>query len=161
MAGFQNVVKMIIPYGRVAEAYRHMRTAGKQKLEGAALFVGNINDDIFKVEATIIPAQKAYSLEDGLLYAIDGDELHRINVMLYEKEWSLFAQIHSHPGRAYHSTTDDAYPVVSTVGGISIVIPNFATGPVDLSTWAVYRLSSDNTWNELSKIDKETLISIE
>src|SRR5436309_1989201 len=35
------------------------------------------------------------------------------------------AQFHTHPGVAYHSTTDDTWPMVGTPGFISIVVPRF------------------------------------
>ncbi|KQQ39540.1 hypothetical protein ASF50_16660 [Nocardioides sp. Leaf307] len=38
------------------------------------------------------------------------------------------ARIHSHPGDAFHSAADDANPVISFEGGISIVVPYFGLG---------------------------------
>src|SRR5207302_2836368 len=42
---------------------------------------------------------------------------------------SVRAQIHTHGGRAFHSRTDDLYPLVHTPGFLSIVVPRFAVGP--------------------------------
>ncbi len=160
MIGLLGINKIELPLDCIESACQHMRSVGMQRLEGVALFAGHEKEDSFYIEKTIIPKQKAYSLESGLLYAIPGDELHRINVMLYENNMSLVAQIHSHPTRAYHSATDDAYPVITTVGGISIVVPNFASGPVSITNWAVYRLSIDNYWTELNLKEKLELIKI-
>lgn len=38
------------------------------------------------------------------------------------------ARIHSHPGDAFHSPADDANPVISFEGGLSIVVPFFGLG---------------------------------
>lgn len=38
------------------------------------------------------------------------------------------ARIHSHPGDAFHSAADDANPVISFEGGLSIVVPFFGLG---------------------------------
>ncbi|MBI2270277.1 MAG: Mov34/MPN/PAD-1 family protein [Bacteroidetes bacterium] len=141
-------------------AYKHMREAGKHQLEGVALFSGKENENIFRIEKTIVPEQHAMSLEDGLLYSVSGDELHRINVWLYENKMSLIAQIHSHPTRAYHSATDDAYPIVATVGGVSIVVPDFAFGEADINCCAVYRLHPEKGWIELDKKIKNELIEV-
>jgi hypothetical protein len=160
MKGYLSINKITIPYNCVEVAYEHMKKMGRQYLEGVALFAGREDNTLFKVEHTIVPEQKAMSLEEGLLYAVDAAELHRINVWLYENKFSLMLQIHSHPRRAYHSDTDDAFPIVATVGGISIVVPDFATRPIDISNWAVYRLSEDNKWLELSPEAKSNLIEI-
>ena len=160
MNGFQEISKILIPQECVQKAYNLMQTAGKHGLEGIALFAGYEKEKEFSVTQTIIPEQTAYRLELGLMYAVDADELHRINVWLYENNLSIVAQIHSHPNEAYHSATDDAYPIVATKGGISIVVPRFAVDPIDIRNWAVYRLSSENCWVELSYSETKKLIQI-
>lgn len=161
MSDFFKINQIMFPLDCVRIAYQHMQKVGLQHLEGVALFAGREEgDETFIVEKTIIPKQRAYNEDYGLLYTIGGDELHRINVSLYNNKMTLIAQIHSHPGRAYHSETDDAYPVISTSGGISIVVPNFAYGQIAIDTWAVYRLSVDNTWIGLTKKEKKSLIII-
>lgn len=158
--GYLGITRVIMPYECICRAYDHMRRAGQQGMEGVAVFAGKENEEIFKIEQVIVPQQKAMSLEDGLLYSVDGNELHRINLWLYENKMSLIAQIHSHPSRAYHSSTDDDYPIIATIGGLSIVVPDFASRPIHLSTWAVYRLSGQNKWVELSPTEKDNLIQI-
>lgn len=160
MIGFLDIKKLVMPFHCIEAAYVHMRKAGKHRVEGVAVFAGKESNDIFEIETTIIPKQQAMRLESGLLYAVDSDELHRINVWLYENKMSLIAQIHSHPTEAYHSDTDDAFPIVATVGGLSIVVPDFASGPIEIDSWAVYRLSTKSIWMELSKKEKMTLIDL-
>lgn len=161
MSGFQRISKIVIPSECIKKAYELMRYAGENRVEGVALFAGYENGNEFYISQTIIPKQTAYRLELGLLYAVDADELHRINVWLYENNLSIIAQIHSHPNEAYHSETDDAYPIVATKGGISIVVPRFAIDPIDIKNWAVYRLSSENCWVELSHSETKKIIQID
>ena len=60
------------------------------------------------------------------------------------------ARIHSHPGDAFHSAADDANPVISFEGGISIVVPFFGLGlRRGLDACAVY-LFHDGYWVELN-----------
>lgn len=160
MIGFQGISKIIIPSECIQKAYELMRYAGKNRVEGVALFAGYEKGNEFYISQTIIPKQTAYRLELGLLYAVDADELHRINVWLYENNLTIIAQIHSHPNEAYHSETDDAYPIVATKGGISIVVPRFAEDSIDIKNWAVYRLSSENRWVELSYSETKKIIQI-
>ena len=160
MSGFQEIYRIIIPPKCIQKAYEHLRYAGENRVEGVALFAGFEKNNEFYVSQTIIPKQTSYRLELGLLYAVDGDELHKINVWLYENNLSIIAQIHSHPNEAYHSNTDDTYPIVATKGGISIVVPRFAIDPIDIKNWAVYRLSSENCWVELNYPEIKKIIQI-
>lgn len=160
MRGLLSIKEVFLSQVCLEQAYYHMSKVGELGLEGVALFVGQEKGEQFRITRTLIPRQKAYSLEEGLLYAIDSDELYRLNVFLYEQNLTLIAQIHSHPGKAYHSETDDAFPIVTTVGGLSIVVPDFATGPSSAEDFEVFRLSEDATWLHLSPIEKKQLIHI-
>lgn len=160
MSGFQEISKIVIPLEYIQKGYELLRCAGENRVEGVALLAGYEKGNEFYISQTIIPKQTAYRLELGLLYAVDADELHRINVWLYENNLSIIAQIHSHPNEAYHSETDNAYPIVATKGGISIVVPRFAIDPIDIKNWAVYRLSSENYWVELSYSETKKIIQI-
>jgi|ERR1041385_8452896 hypothetical protein len=160
MTGFLNVRKLIVPEVCILKVYEHIRKAGEKGVEGIALWAGETRPSEFEVRVTIIPKQTAYERDGGLLYVVEGDELHRINKWLYENKLSLMVQIHSHPGKAYHSATDDAYPVISTVGGISIVIPDFGFGNIDTKNWAVYRLIPGRGWAEQSRKEIDSLITI-
>lgn len=69
--------------------------------------------------------------------------MHELNATLFQTREVLVVQIHSHPGDAYHSETDDAYPIVTALGGISIVVADFCKhGIIDKSS-ALYRLTKE------------------
>ena len=64
----------------------------------------------------------------------------------------LAAQVHSHPGSAFHSRADDEWAVVRHEGALSIVVPHFADR-IDASTFlekvATFRLAADDRWIEV------------
>jgi hypothetical protein len=62
----------------------------------------------------------------------------------------FYARIHSHPGKAFHSETDDENGVISHQGAISIVVPYFAADPIDLRHCAIYRLEHRRGWLPIS-----------
>jgi hypothetical protein len=161
MKGLSGVINISVPKSAAVETMAHLRTVGKQGLEGVALWAGKHTADSFTVECAIIPRQKAFRSEHGLLYTVGSEELHQINVWLYENRMTLVAQIHSHPGAAYHSDTDDLYPIVTTVGALSLVVPDFASAPFELDNCAVYRLFSGRGWVELSATEIKRLIRLE
>lgn len=160
MNGFLGVQRFEFTKDSLVEAYSFLGQAGVKSFEAVALFAGQLQGTSARIERVIFPLQRSYKTKSGLLYEVDGDELHRINMELYKNNLKLFAQIHSHPGEAYHSETDDEFAIVATIGGLSIVVPNFAQENLDHRTWAYYRLSKNSVWNELEQQSVEELIII-
>ncbi len=79
-------------------------------------------------------------------YQIDDRWLTEYWFRLGREKRSIRAQVHTHPAAAFHSATDDQWPVISQAGFISIVIPNFAIGSTDLDrAWAGY-LTPSGRW---------------
>jgi hypothetical protein len=129
--------------------YTHatLREYSGADVEAMVLWAGRMSGPAaFEVSAVKVPAQRALRTDSGLAVIIDSDELHRLNVWLYQHNLRLIAQLHTHPAAAFHSETDDAIPVVATRGALSLVVPDFARGPADIETYAVYRLAEDDTW---------------
>jgi hypothetical protein len=57
--------------------------------------------------------------------------------------------VHSHPAGAFHSPADDANPVLSHEGAISVVVPYFGLGlRRGVAACAVYRLTAGR-WRAL------------
>jgi hypothetical protein len=148
------VKRMGFSTAAVQKVYEHLRACGQRGMEGVALWAGVLQGDDFVVTETIIPKQRHLSSKEGLAYVVEGDELHRINVWLYQNKLKLGAQIHSHPGAAYHSDTDDAYPILTEKGAFSLVVPDFGFGAPSLMNCAVYRLDDGGLWRELPDTEK-------
>ena len=156
----RDVDRVDVPRRCAEAAQQHLRAVGRRGYEGMALWVGKRLGSVFVVEETIIPKQQGHQTPLGVYVEVGGDELHRINVWLYEHEMELIAQLHSHPTDAYHSSTDDEFPIATTVGSVSIVLPNYAVDPFAVGNCAVYRLSQDNVWEELTQDEAVDLIHV-
>jgi hypothetical protein len=142
------VERFSIPAGVVRETDRALRDAGRSGNECFVLWSGVIRDTTFEVRTYHLPAQTRYQLASGLCVRIDGDELHRFNRWLFSAGEILGVQVHSHPTHAFHSTTDDTYPIVTLLGGISIVVPYFARHGLQGGGIAVFRLQTAG-WTSL------------
>ncbi|CDX13994.1 conserved hypothetical protein [Mesorhizobium plurifarium] len=160
MTALKEVVTVTLPQDCVSKVQAHMRSVGRQGHEGMGLWVGVQQGQHFEITEAVIPAQRHIRTDDGVCVMIPPEELHRLNVWLYKSGLKLVAQIHSHPGRAYHSTTDDAYAVATTVGCLSLVVPNFAREPFDLARIAAYRLDGKATWIEVPSAALTSMITI-
>ena len=59
-------------------------------------------------------------------------------------------QAHTHPGEAFHLPTDDAFPIIHTIGFLSLVIPNFALGPIGFENAYLAEIQEDGCWREVA-----------
>jgi len=137
-----------------------LRTFGRRGNEGFALWVGEITENAAHIGECLVPTQSSIQSEDGVGYFIDSSTLFQLNRYLSDRRLRLIAQVHSHPTEAYHSSTDDAYAVVTTEGGFSLVVPYFARAPASIPTWAVYRLRQGR-WTALPSRDVERTFIVE
>jgi hypothetical protein len=135
-----------VPRSAVDVVHEHLQEMGRAGCEGVGFWAGQLLGSEFLVRAGLVPTQVATSTLDGLAVVIPGEELFRMNVWLHQNGMTLIAQLHSHPGSAYHSETDDALAVVTRVGSLSIVVPDYAANEFSLATAAVHRLHENGTW---------------
>lgn len=85
-------------------------------------------------------------------YEVDNGWLGEFAVRQTMEVLNVRAQVHTHPGRAYHSVTDDRYPMVGTVGFISVVVPWFAERFVRPTDVYVCELAADGTWQAVDPL---------
>ena len=133
----------------IRETEEAIQAAGKDGYELFVVWSGTRDVDTFTVSKVHAPEQTSYKLDTGLCVRIDGSELHRLNVWLYEARQIIGVQIHSHPADAYHSYTDDTYPIATLEGSLSIVLPFFGRDGWGSSDIATYRLERGH-WRKLN-----------
>jgi hypothetical protein len=143
-----------VPDRVVARTELSLRRAGRAGYELFVLWSGRNDGDSFDVETAHVPKQTSYQLKSGLCVRVGGEALHKLNAWLYDNHQVLGAQVHAHPTDAYHSATDDTYPIVTALGGLSLVVPDFCSDGL-FSGSAAYRLAADG-WRE----EKRTVTSL-
>lgn len=148
MSEFSSIKKVFVTREIINQTLGWLREAGLHFSEATVLWAGQFMDpNKFMVLTALSPSQTVLRSAHGVGYMVNGDELFRINKWLFENGRVLLAQIHSHPTDAYHSDTDDDYPMVTAVGHYSIVVPFFAQDLyLDFFTCAFYRLSCSGKW---------------
>lgn len=91
-------------------------------LEGTAMIKAGTSLDL------VVPRQNARRDEYGHV-SVEVPREGQMDLALALGPDDLYvARIHSHPGNAFHSAADDANPVISFEGGLSIVVPFFGLG---------------------------------
>ncbi len=151
--GLLEISKFLVPADVLSGTIEFLQEVGAHGAEGFVLWSGRKERaETFRFVSAYIPEQRAYKTEGGLLVVVEGEALFRVNKELYQRGEILGGQVHTHPTSAYHSDTDDHYPLVTLVGALSLVIPNFACrAPDDKDTWAGYRLKGYGKWAPLDE----------
>ena len=160
MNTFESLRQFTVSRNICDETDAQLREAGRSGAERFVLWSGIVERNSFHVRTMHVPRQTAYRLSEGLCVRVEGDELHRLNVWLFEHRERLAVQVHSHPTDAYHSDTDDAFPIVTTRGGLSLVVPDFGRIGVRDPHIALYRLGMSG-WDELGPKEAQALLQFE
>lgn len=125
------------------EARSFFEDRGTHGLEGTAMIKAGTGLDL------VVPQQNAHRSAYGHVNVEVPREGQMDLALALGPDDLYVARIHSHPGDAFHSSADDANPVISFEGGISIVVPFFGLGlRQGLDACAVY-LFHDGAWVEL------------
>jgi hypothetical protein len=158
--GLLEINTFVVPADVVLPTIAFLQDVGRHGAEGFVLWCGQKETTSrFRFTSAYIPEQRAYNTEQGLLVVVEGEALFRANKESYERGEVLGGQVHTHPSSAYHSDTDDHYPLVTLIGALSLVIPNFAhEAPDDKACWAYYRLRDYGRW---APLDNHTQVVFE
>jgi proteasome lid subunit RPN8/RPN11 len=134
-------------------SFEHLRDCGDDRRECVVLWAGPLTREGV-VDEVIHPLHTASAVG----YDIDGPYVSRLWRELAGRGQTVRAQVHTHPGPAYHSSRDDSCALVHTPGYLSLVIPNFAKGAVGLDGCFLAVRGDDGAWES---IDPRSTIVIE
>ena len=145
------IIKKSIFKKSIAELQR----IGLDNKEGIVYWIGDLKENVVKITDVIFAANYS-GFENYTCYAkVPLTSSFEIAKTIRKSKKILFMQVHSHPGKAFHSITDDKHPITHRIGLISIVVPYFGSGVIDLSTCEIYEYKGNSNWDKI--IDNEKL----
>ncbi|WP_161989019.1 Mov34/MPN/PAD-1 family protein [Sphingomonas glacialis] len=136
-----------------AQSFEQLRCCGAGRRECQALWVGPWSDP----ELITRMVHPTHSASAGG-FQLDGAWLTHFWTELGEAGEGVRVQVHTHPGAAYHSATDDAFPILAVPGFLSLVIPRFATGDIGFDAAFLAQLDDAGRWSEVSIHDHLEII---
>lgn len=151
--GLLGISEFVVPRRVLEGTLVALAESSRRRQEGFVLWGAQTGGrGCLRFSSVVQPQQQARSTSEGELVVVGGDALFAVNKLLYERSEVLAGQVHTHPTEAYHSSTDDEFPLVTLLGGISVVIPNFGDGGLKaLERWAWYRLIDRGEWVPLDE----------
>lgn len=151
----EKISRYLISIETVDTTQKYFRQVGRKGKEAIGYWTGTFSGDDAYVSNVLFPNKFVKNRLDSWGYVkVELNVAFRIGQEIYKLEQFLLIQLHTHPGIAFHSYTDDRYPISHKIGFISIVIPHFAKYPMsDLSTWKVYEYQGTANWRELDETE--------
>jgi hypothetical protein len=85
----------------------------------------------------------------GAGFSVDDQWLTTLWLAIARENMGVRIQVHTHPKAAFHSKTDDDYPIIHTPGFLSLVIPDFAMGEVGFGRAYLTEIQQDGSWKQV------------
>jgi proteasome lid subunit RPN8/RPN11 len=108
-------------------------------VERVVLWLGRRDPGGTTVTEVFLPMQET----DADYFRIPPQGMAALLAHLRDHRLMVAAQVHTHPDEAFHSAADDRWAIVSHVGGLSLVVPEFCQRTTEssfVSDTKVYRL---------------------
>jgi hypothetical protein len=118
---------LLVPQTVLKCTFDQLRRCGRGRRECQVLWTSSWNNPS-QITDVVHPQHRAHI--GG--FEVESDWLTKFWLDLGRLNAGVRVQVHTHPGEAFHSATDDAFPMICTPGFLSLVIPNFATGAATL-----------------------------
>ena len=129
--------------GMMASTFAQLRNCGRGRNECVVYWTGP-REVPGAVDGVILPRHEA----GPEWYEIDSAWITSFFLELRRAGRTARAQVHSHPTLAWHSCSDDRYPLAPSPGFYSLVVPRLAAGPVGLGDAYLAEVGADGTWLE-------------
>jgi hypothetical protein len=133
--------RLLLPARLLAETFDRFRTCGRGRRECQVLWTGP-----WAAPDTITMAVHSGHRAHAGGFHVDDAWLNTFWVGLAERQDGVRVQVHTHPREAFHSRTDDAFPIAQTPGFLSLVIPDFGLGPVSFDNAYLFEITEAGHW---------------
>jgi hypothetical protein len=144
---------IVLPHAILDETFRIFRQCGQGTNECQVLWLSS-----WQAPSLITAAiHSGHSAHAGG-FAVDDHWLTRFWQMLADADMGIRVQVHTHPGEAFHSPTDDAFPIIHQPDFLSLVIPSFGLGPVGFENAYLTQINAVGKWVQVP-IDKHLRVS--
>jgi hypothetical protein len=142
-----------VPRSLLAQTFNHFRQCGGGRRECQVLWI-SAWDAPQLITEVVHPKHKAAADH----FILDDHWLNAFWLELASAGTGVRFQVHTHGGEAFHSRTDDLYPIIHNAGFLSLVIPSFGLGPVGFDRAYLTEIVSDGTWREVQIASRVAIV---
>lgn len=127
----------------LAQTFDHFRRCAQGGRECQVLWTSSWQR-VSEITRVVHPRHRAH----GAGFELDQAGLNELWLDLARRGDGIRVQVHTHPCEAFHSPVDDRFPIIHSVGFLSLVIPDFADGPVGFERAFLTEIQLDGSWRE-------------
>ncbi len=127
---------------------RELEIRGDRRHESGAFLLGEKTSDRLRVRDVIFYEEldpDAYSTGVCVLHS---DAFAKLWAICRERQLTVVADVHTHPGSACQSDHDRTNPMVARKGHVAVIVPRYARPPVIHSELGFYEYCGEHTWNQ-------------
>jgi proteasome lid subunit RPN8/RPN11 len=138
--------KVICTMAALGETIVRLRRGGDRGEERVVLWLAR---SVARDPASVIEVYEPDQICAGNYFKLPAESMRLLMEHLRSTRRKVVAQIHTHPGEAFHSEADAEWAIVRHVGALSLVLPRFAertTPSRFLDEVMIYEYSSDRQW---------------
>ena len=131
-------------------AMAELHCRGRRRHESGAFLLGSERDGRRQASDIVF-----YDDLDPAAYAsgvciLKADAFSKLWALCREKQLTVVADIHTHPGAAFQSEVDRRNPMVACPGHIAIIVPDFAAAPVRYDRLGIFEYHGEHRWADKS-----------
>ena len=147
----------VVPQDILTESVDLLRLLSAGVREAVVLWTGIERTSTAEVRRVLVPRQ----VVSRRGFEVPLEERLEIAQRLAQSGEKLLAQLHTHPGAAFHSMADDRLALPRHTGAVSIVVADFAAAwDGDLMNVSVNRHLGAGKWSELSSQEVARLFEV-
>jgi hypothetical protein len=90
-----------------------------------------------------------HALDTGIV-RLDGRYFGRLWDLCKARDFTVVADVHTHPGSADQSGSDRLHPIIARSGHLALIIPHFANPPIPRHVLGIYRYGGGGRWETIT-----------
>lgn len=130
-----------IQTGVLERTFKHFRECGAAGRECQVLWISPWAE-VSRIAEAVHVQHRSHAFG----FEVESEWLNGFWLELASRKMGVRVQVHTHPGRAFHSETDDKFPIVHVPGFLSLVIPSFGRGQIGFDGAYLARLTERGEW---------------
>ncbi|WP_420993638.1 hypothetical protein ACKI2N_015620 [Cupriavidus sp. 30B13] len=133
---------------------RGLRERGAGHRESGAFLLGSIDDTARVISDFVLYDDiDPHALDKGFVQ-LNGASMGKLWAYCRQRNLQVVADVHTHPGGPEQSESDQLNPMISVIGHISLIVPNYAQGEVRRGSLGLYRYLGGRQWHTVVNTDR-------
>ena len=131
--------------------WRALQGRGQGRRESGAFLLGYEDGNGRRriVDFVLYDALDPNCLDTGII-RFDGRFFGQLWEICRQRNLSVVADVHTHPGGSAQSPSDRAHPMIARAGHLALIVPHYATGKPNRVGLGMYRYCGAGRWESVS-----------